>query len=479
MRYHGNYCGPNWSDGKHQPSVIGGLPAIDEFDETCRVHDAAYATHSEGITVDLANADLNFARSNLGKGLKRSVAAAAVGAQGLIRAFDKYQHQLTTTDMNSKSNQRTKRNLRGAQQQQATTRATKSGTQAQVATVPASYGFTLTAKPPQVTRGANKSVMQGADFAGTVLVANTTYYQPACSALLNPVYFQNGMLGSLARTYEKFRFTKATVHYIPSVPTSTQGQLVMCSTRTVKEPFFDGSSTTFLSRALSQGNAVACPLWKEAILDVPCSGDWLIVDSLIDGDLDDSIQEEVQCYAYGEFGGVAGILMVHYTIEFKDPLYTYHPTQIPVSVGNGSYGTLTDNSAINAINDTVVLNNPTGFSFTTGGVGAVYRLVFRQEASTRPAGPVSWAALSAVQSNSGVNSTLVAASAIPIGLVTGTTLYGNWNGLAMALYSSYEGASQGATGDQLIYAAVTSSTGTWNFLASLVRLGPAFRITSQ
>ena len=82
--YHGNYCGPGWSGGKWQPSIPYGQgpKAIDEFDETCRVHDHAYS--SQGA-IPTKQADMNFAKSNWGKGLKRSAAAIAVGAQGFVK----------------------------------------------------------------------------------------------------------------------------------------------------------------------------------------------------------------------------------------------------------------------------------------------------------------------------------------------------------------------------------------------------------
>ena len=85
MKYHGNYCGPNWSAGKHQGSVVSDVPAVDEFDETCKRHDAAYATNA-----DLLSADINFALENFGKGVKRTIAAAAVGGQAAVRAIDKF-----------------------------------------------------------------------------------------------------------------------------------------------------------------------------------------------------------------------------------------------------------------------------------------------------------------------------------------------------------------------------------------------------
>lgn len=86
LKYHGNYCGPNWSAGKYQGSVKygDGPKATDAFDETCRVHDGAYNTGT-----NLKAADYKFFKSNYGKGFKRTAAALAVGAQGWFRKPDR------------------------------------------------------------------------------------------------------------------------------------------------------------------------------------------------------------------------------------------------------------------------------------------------------------------------------------------------------------------------------------------------------
>lgn len=465
MRYHGNYCGPNWSAGKYQASVIDAtVPAIDEFDDTCLLHDAVYA-----IRGDTTAADIQFARSNFLKGPQRTLASLAVGSQGLVKC-------LLGAQINMPKNLRSSPAPKKAQNQPVKTKNVGSNTK--LSTVPASYGFSLKMKPPVVKHTGNKAAIIGSDFAGSVLSVNTPNYQPAASVILNPAYFQNAMLGSLARAYEKFRFTKAVVQFIPSVPTSTQGQLVMCSSRSVKEPFFNGSSSTFLSRALSQGNAVATPLWMESTLDVPCQGEWSIVDTLLDGDLDDSVQEEIQCYAFCDTTQSCGILMLHYEIEFKDPLYTYHPTMIPVPMGNGSFGTLADNSAINAVGDAVRLVPSTGFTFT-GGNGSVYRLVFRQEASVLPTGPGSWATLAAVESTAANTSGLVSTNSSPVSMSTGSVFYAVITVNDIVLYASYEGAANGSLNDTLLYNAATTAIGSWAFIGVLVRLGSAFRITNQ
>lgn len=81
FRYHGKYCGPGWSAGKYQPSVSGSrVKPVDEFDASCKKHDAEYARHG-----NLKRADYEFYRSNYGKGFKRTTAALAVGIQGYLR----------------------------------------------------------------------------------------------------------------------------------------------------------------------------------------------------------------------------------------------------------------------------------------------------------------------------------------------------------------------------------------------------------
>lgn len=79
FRYHGNYVGPGWSAGRYQPSVASSkVKPVDEFDETARQHDRAYA-----LGRNLKEADYKFFKDNIGKGVKRSIAALAVGLQGL------------------------------------------------------------------------------------------------------------------------------------------------------------------------------------------------------------------------------------------------------------------------------------------------------------------------------------------------------------------------------------------------------------
>lgn len=471
MRYHGNYCGPNWSDGRHQLSVaVGTQPAIDDFDKTCEIHDKNYA-----INNNLYEADDAFYMSNYGLGFKRSTAALAVKANSILRDVWNRDDRLLMTgprSFNMAKNPKQPSKLRGQKPAQRTTT-----NPSQLSTVPASYGFSLRMQQPRVQRSGKNTTIVGSDFATSVATSiSTGTYAPSGSILLNPSFFTSAMLGNVSRTYEKFRFTKAVVQYIPQVPTTTTGQLVMCSTRTVKEPFINGNSSTFLSRALSQGNAVASPLWKETTLTVNCSSEWSIVDGYIDTDLDDSIQEEVQIYTTCDSVLTTGIIVLHYTIEFKDPLYTYHSNNIPNPIGNGVFDSFSDNTPVNAIGDAIIFSNS---STTTGNTsGTIYRMVFRQQRSTLPTGPVSWASLANTVTQASSSLATFTNQITPITMNPGTVVYGLQASGGIALFATLEGAKAGASG-YITYAAATTVAGVYQFIISIVQVGPSISLTTQ
>lgn len=100
---HGNYCGAGWSGGKYQTSVKGKKgTAVDEYDETCRVHDSVYHDYYGRNNNKLNDADYAFYRANIGRGLERSTAALAVGLQGKVRSTFFPQKDSLNSDMSRK-----------------------------------------------------------------------------------------------------------------------------------------------------------------------------------------------------------------------------------------------------------------------------------------------------------------------------------------------------------------------------------------
>lgn len=430
--------------------------AYDDFDATCKRHDIQLALAQS--QADVLRADEEFFEANYGAGVGRTLSALAVYYLNPI--------------MSKKSPA-----LRGATSNKAKMVAKTKAASTQH-NVPAAIGFTVRGKAPSIVKTSTGATIKGADYAGTVNVFNASTYEPAASVPMNPSYFNSAMLGNLSRVYEKYRFKRAVLEYIPSVPTSTQGQLVLLSDRSIKNPFLDGSSTSFLGRALSQANAVATPLWQRTTFECDVSQAWNLVDPLIDADLDDTIAGEVQVYGFADTTMVAGILMLHYEVEFKDPLYTFHPTLTPIPVGIGTLATFNDDSAVNNSADAIILTNS---SITLGAFanGSVFRMVFQRAGSTAPAGPSGWSTVAGVQTTTATTTTTVAGISTGITMVTGTTLYGVLNGSTVTLYSSYDHAVTGSANGLLRYVNATTAVGEWSFIMAGVRLGASLMVTNQ
>ncbi len=464
--FHGNWCGPYWSDGQLQTSVLGFAPPIDEFDVSCREHDFVYA-----VGGDVEAADQKFFQDNFGHGLVRSIAATGVRLYSIIRDVfpdNKILSQQSSQIM-SKKNLRSTNSKSSSMANQPTTKITKTS-------IPASIGFQIKSNLPKIVRSADKARIIGTDFAGTVTACNTSVYNPAQDVLLNPIYYNGSQLGTLSRAFSQYRMIRATLEYIPQVATSTPGQLIMVSNRSLKEPFISGSASNFLSRALSQYEATASPLWDICRFECKCSQEWRPIDVLIDSDLDDTVDHEVQVYAIGSTLQQVGILLLHYEIEFRDPIYTLHSTNIPCDIG-GVYATLADDSAANAVNDAIALNN-SSISFNQWTQGAVFRMVFIQAASVVPTGPANWAAVAKVVTSNQLTSTTSSIGATNITMATGSVVYGLFNS-SLYLYSNLEDAISGENTGGLVYQTATTTAGTWAFFISAVRMGNPTILTSQ
>ncbi len=71
------YCGPYWSEGKFQPSVVGSKPGVNELDEACREHDTLYALHKGNLEM-LSAADNKFYHRTSDLGLRGRLYGSAV-----------------------------------------------------------------------------------------------------------------------------------------------------------------------------------------------------------------------------------------------------------------------------------------------------------------------------------------------------------------------------------------------------------------
>lgn len=350
MKYHGLYCGPNWSAGKHQQSVLSGLSGVDELDELCRVHDAAYATRG-----NLKAADRKFFISAMKLPTVRAkVAGILVGIQGAFRA----------NDMNvSMPNQKPKNQVEKIQQDtikwlEAELRSYADiGKPVMKTSTPVKGGSSKIIPPPPIdnllpipyipnfrmsknkNKNRDKSIAIPAARAttsrmtkpktssrggGVVLSHRGLISGFVGSTTFNAVNYQvnPGMAGvfpwaaQLARSYDKYRFTKLKFSYRSVVPTTTAGVVMM----SFDYDTLDILPTTKFEHSQSTPN-VESNSFNSFELDVKCDNVWRFVRQGAIASTD------LKTYDFGQLvvsssyatASLLGEIYVEYTVELDKP----------------------------------------------------------------------------------------------------------------------------------------------------------------
>lgn len=342
FRYHGNWCGPGWSDGRYVSSTHGFAPAIDEFDETCRQHDFALA----GGASD-PEADAKFFEDNVNKGAKRSVAAYAVAARS---AFDNMVQPPTTKiknkiEMASKTTKKgqTSKSLRGSQGGASTGAPMRKNDAVRAA--PVALATRRTGTAARVTTTATGVTVSHRSF---LLPVNNSLNYTVQALACNP-----GMAGSfpwlakLARRYEQYRFKKLKYEFRSVAASSTSGVVMMSFDY---DPA-DAAPTTKSEQAQTVPNAET-NVWMNNNLSVPVDSVWRFVRAgTLGANLDIKTYDMGNLWLSSSYGNnvTGGELYVEYTVEFRRPTdgpevcgtFTTSTTQInqPVSsLGNATTG---------------------------------------------------------------------------------------------------------------------------------------------
>lgn len=453
--YHGNWCGPGWSDGRRVSSTHGFAPAIDEFDETCRQHDFALSGGKRNPT-----ADMTFIRKNLLKGPKRGLAALLVGGRMAV-------DMLTAANKSSNS----PRKMTKPALEKMTKKNKHNEKPVEKARAPVAVGTVFRSVKTTHTQTKNGSVLSGSDFIGAVEGQGVATFGLGKSALLSPAYFLATFLGNISRSYEKYRWRKLRINYVPKVSTGLNGQVILCSSHSVSEPCLQPEAGTFLARAMSQGNASMGPLWMENHIDIQTGNSWYMVDPTTTTDPDDAIAEELQVYVQTQTVGQVGYLYVEYEIEFSQLTYQPHSTSIPISTGPGVRVVLNDAAATNAANDDWSLADSAGtLGLATLANGSIFRAAFDLQGSSCYTGSTFGAGfrtLTASRSNTLTTTSFTTAQPI----VGGSTFYLVVNGTNMQVYTSLEAAVNGNGSGQVFMSSAGTVVGTYNFDCQLIRQG--------
>lgn len=437
MRYHGNYCGPNWSAGKHQPSVVSDVPAVDEFDESCRVHDAAYATDA-----DLELADWAFAADNLASGNpKRMLAGSLVGVQGLVRSIDRYITKLPTTEYLSPAMNK-KVNLRGASAPQ------NPSAKAQINTVvaPAAYG--------SIVRG-RKAVTMKKDNTGISLSVSTCLGRPAAAnqvtvpelaglIYINPVSLGNDEIANMTRVYQKYRIREATLRFRAFQGTTVGGEVLLVSNDDPNyRPISTAVGSTFYQRSLATQYSCMTPLWSSIDMELHVDQGWKVCDNSNSTTLEEFASGVVYIYSDGA-NSIPGFYVVDMTIDFEGLRFN------PRSLISGSYQGLGLRVATTAPAPTLGADGVIGIPSST--IGDIYAVVLSTTSATFGVG-ITAATLYALSSGSGT---------LPF-VITGSTLvYARAISTSTAnLFATYDAAVGSDVSDKLLFGVTTATTSTF------------------
>lgn len=299
MKY-GNYCGPYWSNGRIQRSVVGDLLPVDEFDETCRDHDATYA-----VGGDLREADLVFANKNIGNGIIRTIAGAAVGLQGLLRPVDNTSTYSTTPPMNNK------KNLRGSAAKPKMLRGNDS-----VSFAPTAIATKRTGAAPR-TRTLPGGVIEVTHRAFVQVVNSSSPFAIQMIATNPGLAGSFPWLSKLASRFDQYQFKRLRYEYRSVCATSAAGVTMM----SYDYDAADEAPTSKAIQAQSVPNS-ECNVWMSNDLVVPPPNEWRYVRrGALPPNLDIKTYDAGQLglsVVYGD-GAVVGELYVDYTVQLRHP----------------------------------------------------------------------------------------------------------------------------------------------------------------
>lgn len=304
---YGNYCGPYWSDGKWQTSVVGSVDPIDELDAACQRHDAQYA-----LGTDRRQADLTFAAETIGTGTLASIFGVMVGVQGLLRPSDKFNvRNLSPMKSNNNNRKRTP-----SMRPRVVTQPQRSRGDDSIAIAPRAIATRRTGTAPRTRMRKD----------GVVEITHRSFLQSVVSSGpfgVQAIQVNPGITGAfpwlskLARKYEQYRLKKLRYEFRSVCSTSTPGVEMMSFDYDAADALPPSKAIQAQSVPNSESN-----VWMNNDLVVQPPSEWKYVRS---GGLASNL--DIKTYDIGQLvlstvygdGTVVGELYVEYTVELKQP----------------------------------------------------------------------------------------------------------------------------------------------------------------
>jgi hypothetical protein len=309
----GNYCGPYWSDGLIQPSVVGTAPALGTTDEACRIHDACIASDEDLLYCD----ELLLEQPGV-----NPIVGTAIGVQALARRLYR---DMTNTNKSKRNPSQGKT----ANKKNALRRVTKKmqnmalrqdpSINMQSAPAATSMGLVNIANAPKISAIQRGVVVRHSEMIGSAYVGSGSPTAYNCQGLtINAGKFATfPWLAVMATSYDRYKFRKLSFSYVPLVPTSVSGRVGLGydydssdATPTTRQDFFS------LTRH-SEG-----AVWAPCALQVPVDNQIRFTNThtTVDSKLIDLGQLVVLTDATSATASSAiGDIICEYEVELLDP----------------------------------------------------------------------------------------------------------------------------------------------------------------
>lgn len=372
-----NYCGPYYSNGKIQRSVVGDKPALNPLDECCRIHDSRYATTNN--TNLLNQADREFITCASQEGTLGKIFA------GLVSTNQYWRGSSGRADENMP-------NLR-SKKTKPTPKAKKlkKGPSSNVGLntpivrradlMPPTNYSTPIALPPATRRTLADGCQIVSNFVvgKAINASNSATPELALLSYINPWMMGNAELQSLSQTYEEWRLTAMSLHFRGFQGTSVGGEFIIIVEENANT-IVPATTKAFYQRALSGTNTLITPVWCPSSMNCKIDRRWKIVDTLNVDDLSDATAGCIYAFNDGHTA-IPGYIIAEANFEFRG--LKYNPHVLTLGSFYGGINTQTLTCSVNPVAGSPV--NLTGTGFV---IGDIYRVVMQPNAAswTAPTG---------------------------------------------------------------------------------------------
>lgn len=189
--------------------------------------------------------------------------------------------------------------------------------------IPIAQRVNITAKSPM-----KSNTYKGTDFLQSVTLASQVTVANCVMAeiTISPSDFAGTRLSTLSRVYDKYRFTRCAIRYVPSVPTTVGGQFVMYFDLDVSDTVADVTSVDIAVRnAMAHEGAQLVNVYNRGMTMLPIRPG---LKDFFTGPAvgDDKLYKQAKFWMIASAGlngtglpanGVVGSLFLDYEIEFE------------------------------------------------------------------------------------------------------------------------------------------------------------------